>query len=292
MPQRPVPRGQNVRGPALLRGKPLVALYAIAGALLFVIFLVASFPYGDTISALLAPFQLKLVYQAQRMSPPIGAELQNVRLISTANEPGKLLLQSPTLTLAPTIGSLFRGRPGLRIRVKLFDGIIRGALYQGAGVLDLNFSLKAVNLAKSDPSWTAGALMSGSVSAGGTAELHGPELPLNSAEMTLSGENIGLQVTQGFPLIHFGAVTGVATLDHGTLTISAAEAHGGDAEIKVQGTIQFADDLPDSTIQMQVSLTPTASGREHFGPLLGLLPHPPEQGPYSVRGPLSSPSIS
>ena len=288
-PSAPAP---SSRRPAILRGKPLIALYTLAGVFLFVAFLAANFPYGDTISALLAPFQLKLNYQSQRMRPPIGAELQNVTLISTAADPAQTLLQSPDVTLAPTIGSLFFGHPGLRVRAALFDGIVRATVHQQASVIDLDFNVNAIDLAKIDPRWIAGALISGLMSGAGAAELHGPELPLNQGDLTVTGENVAFVAVKGFPQFHLGAVTGTATLANGTLTIATLKANGGDADIEAEGTIQLADDLPDSAIDMTFTLTPSASGREHFGVFLNLLPHPPEQGPYSVHGPLRFPALS
>src|SRR6266851_9190332 len=61
---------------------------------LFADFLIASFPYNDSISRLLAPYQLKLVYQEQHLSLPIGVELERVNLFSTAEKPDRLLMQS------------------------------------------------------------------------------------------------------------------------------------------------------------------------------------------------------
>src|SRR6266851_8396140 len=102
-----------------LRRRRAIIGYAVLGALLFVAFLAASFPYGDTLTSILAPYKLKVVYQSQHMSAPIGAALINVRLISTADPSGQALVQSSEVRLAPTIGSLFFGRPGLNVRADL-----------------------------------------------------------------------------------------------------------------------------------------------------------------------------
>src|SRR5215469_4483669 len=68
-----------------------MAGYVIFAAILFVAFVSISFPYTDTISALLAPMGVKVVSARQAMNFPIGARLENVRLISGATD--QLLLQ-------------------------------------------------------------------------------------------------------------------------------------------------------------------------------------------------------
>src|SRR5438445_11246083 len=66
---------------------------------LFADFLIASFPYNDTFSRLLAPHQLKLAYQEQHLSLPIGVKLEGVNLFSTNDKPDRLLLQSPSVAV-------------------------------------------------------------------------------------------------------------------------------------------------------------------------------------------------
>src|SRR5216684_1673098 len=67
---------------------------------LFADFLIASFPYNDTLSRLLTPYQLKIAYEEQHLSPPIGVELERVTLFSTAEKPDRLLMQSNAVSLA------------------------------------------------------------------------------------------------------------------------------------------------------------------------------------------------
>src|SRR5712692_2088051 len=108
----------------------MLAGYGVFAAILFVAFITASFPYADTISALVAPMRLKVVFQKQEMNFPIGARLQNVRLVSIANE--QLLLQSPDVTVAPGVAWLLLGRPCLRIRARIYGGVVDATVRQHA----------------------------------------------------------------------------------------------------------------------------------------------------------------
>jgi type II secretion system protein N len=278
--------------PGSWRRKWLFAAYAAFGAATFTAFLIASFPYDDSVSSILSPFKLKLVYQEQRMSPPLGATLENVRLVSVANSQDQLVLESPNVTLAPTLGSLFLGRPGIKVSATLFGGVAQATVRPRSGVVNLNFDLSRLSLVQSDPLRQLGASLSGTISAAGSAELCNPPVPDSTGNFTLDGENVAVQIVSGLPPIRLGAVTGKLALDRGTVRLERVEAHGADLELNATGTIQLAQDLPDSEVELRVSLKPTASGNAHFALFLNLLPHPPAAGPYTVEGRLVAPSIS
>ena len=278
----------------VMRGRrAMIIAYVVIGAAVFAAFLVADFPYGDTLTSMLAPYKLKLTYQSQRLSPPIGARLTNVRLFSTAGIDDEALLQSPAVTLAPTIASLLFGRPGIHVRADLYGGIVRVTLHQRAGAVDLNFSLDSLKLAESTPLKAFGAVLNGNLSGNGTAQINGPNLPDDRATMAVTGDNLAVSIVKGFPAIHLGTLTGNLQLEQGAIKLNGIVAHGADLDLEADGTIQLGESPDDSTIDLTLYLNPTQTGRDHFGFFLKLLPHPPgPDAPYSVQGDLRSPSIS
>jgi type II secretion system protein N len=273
------------------RGAWRMSLYGLGGVLVFLAFLAASFPYADAISSMLAPLNLKLTYDAQHMSPPIGAELENVRLVSTAPGSAALLLQSPAIRLAPTLGSLILGRPGLRLRADLYGGVIRATVLRRGALVNVNFDLRGLDLHASDALRQFGTSLSGNVSGSGAAEVRSPDLPDDAGNLSLDGENVAVHVGD-FPPLHLGAIQGVLRLNGGTVTLTDVTANGEDLALEAAGTIQLASDLADSTLELHVSLHPTSAGRDHFGLFINMLPHAPAEGPYLVSGPILSPSIS
>jgi type II secretion system protein N len=275
-----------------LRGRRAIIGYAILGALLFVAFLAASFPYGDTLTSILAPYNLKVVYQSQHMSAPIGAALINVRLISTADPSGQALVQSSEVRLAPTIGSLFFGRPGLNVRADLYGGTVSASIHRKGAMVDLSFAIRSVNLEDSDPLHELGALMSGHISGAGSAEISDDEIAQDTGQLALSADDLSVSVMSGFPPIRLGALTGNVRLVDGTLKISGVEGHGADVNLKADGTVELAQNVADSAIDLKVFLDPTPEGRARLRLFLGFLPHPPGSAPYLVRGRLAAPSIS
>ena len=175
-----------------LRGRRALIGYAILGVVVFVTFLVANFPYSDTVTNMLAPYKLKLVCDDQRLSPPIGAELRGVRLISTAGGNDQALLDSPAVTLAPTFASLFLGRPGLHVRADLYGGIVKATIGQRAGITNLTFTLDALDLADGRPLKRFGAVIDGRLSGNGSAVIAGPNIPDNSGRLTLDGRQLSI----------------------------------------------------------------------------------------------------
>jgi type II secretion system protein N len=276
-------------------GRKALAAYIAAGLLGFVAFLVASFPYGATISSMLAPYHLRLNYERQRISLPIGAELINVSLLPAAGGQADPLLQSPEVTLAPTISALLLGRPGLHVTAKIYDGTARAAIRQHRGIVDLAFYLDAINPSRCAQLQALGAIVEGRISAAGTARIVSQSLPDNRAQMTIDGDNLVLTVVNGigFPPVELGSVTGKLGLDQGTLTLSHIHAAGGDAEVDGSGTIWLGPTAADSTIDLQFTLNPTPAGRDHLGFFLNALPHHDDPStPYNLSGPLLAPNLS
>lgn len=277
--------------PRFPRGAWRWSLYGLGGVMVFLAFLAASFPYADAVSSMLAPLNLKLTYDTQRMSPPIGAELDNVRVVSTAPGQAGLLLQSPAIRLAPTLGSLILGRPGLRLRAALYGGIIHATVLRRGDLVNVSFDLRGLDLHASDALRQFGTSLSGNISGNGAAEIRSPDLPDNAGNLSLDGENVAVHVGD-FPPLRLGAIQGVLRLNGGTVTLTDVTANGEDLALEAAGSIQLAADLADSTLELHVSLHPTSAGREHFGLFFNMLPHPPAAGPYVVSGPILSPSIS
>jgi type II secretion system protein N len=277
------------------RGRKALAAYLAIGFAIFVVFLIASFPYSAQVSSMLAPYHLRLTYDRQRISPPIGVDLFNVKLTAADINPADPLLQSPEVTLTPTLSALLLGRTGLHLRADLFDGVVKTTFRQRAGIVDLDFNLDAINPAQCVPLRSLGAIVEGRVSATGTARIVSPALPDNSAQMTLDARQVIITLINGvgFPPIEMGTVTGVLQLAQGSLAIQNLHAEGGDADIEAQGSIQLAANLADSTIMLQFTLQPTPAGRDHLGFFLNFLPHHDDPStPYNLSGPLLTPNLS
>lgn len=279
------PRAQS------FRSRWLIAAAIIGALLVFFAFLIASYPYKDTLARILAPYQLKLTYADQRMSLPWGVRFEDVTLSSTTSRPNQVLINGDRLILVPTLSSILLGTPGLRLKADVYSGTARATVLRKAQVVDLNFELESIDLASSQPLRQFGAALGGRLSSTGTAQLISPALDDNRAAGTFDSHDVTVEIANGFPLIHLGSVSGRLILNDGVLTFQQLQAEGGDFAIKADGAIQLAPELADSEINARVFLTPAPSGRAHFGLFLRFLPHLPSAGPYYIHGPLTEPSV-
>src|SRR5271156_1430895 len=146
----------------------LVATYVIWGVALFATFAVGNFPYQDTLSAIVTPLGYKITYDAQHLTLPIGAVLENVRLVSAADPANDLLFQSSDVTLAPALGSMLIGRPGLRINAEAYDGRVFATVWRTRSGIAVDFDARALTLARYRLAAQYGARVIGTLSGAGS----------------------------------------------------------------------------------------------------------------------------
>jgi type II secretion system protein N len=298
-----------VRLAAVTRGRILLVGYGMFAVILFLAFVIASFPYADSISSLLAPMRIKLVFQKQAMSFPMGARLQNVKLISLANDHS--LLRSSDVTVSPGLAWFFIGRVCLNVRANIFGGVVDATVRQRARTTTIDFELESLKLAwmsaggaepkvrsktknvgdSSNP-FGLGQVLSGEISGRGSAQLIGPDIMVASARMILYGRNIRALLVNGMRPLELGMVRAALVIEQGIATVQNVKVNGADGDLEADGEIQLAPDISNTTAQLTISLRPSTQARAAFGFLLNLLPHPPNEGPYHLEGVLSSPSLS
>lgn len=269
---------------------PVVA-YAVCAVVVFVVAMAANFPYDDALSTMLAPLGLKLSYQDQRMSFPIGAQLIDVRLSSALQPAAPALLESDDLSLRPTIGSLLLLRPGLRINANLYQGHLSAAVHRTGSAIAVNFTADDLDLSRLRALSALGANLAGQLSATGALDATEGDLRGDTGKLTLDGKQIMIRFGVGLPPIAFSDLKGILELQNGTVKLEQIEGTGADGKLSADGTIHLGPTAASSTIALTLRLDPTQSGRSRLGFLLALLPHPPEAGPYSLNGPLLMPSI-
>jgi type II secretion system protein N len=267
-------------------------VYAAFGAAVFIASLAATFPYAATLTALLRPLSLGFSSSGQGFSLPMGAALSDVRVVSL--EPASPFeIESPNVTLAPALGALLLGEPGVRVHARLYGGTLRATVYRKGTEIGVSFNLSDLGLARMAVLRALGGNVLGRFSGRGWAELAGSDPAATSGELDFHTADLTVQVTQGFKPIRLGKVEGSLKLARGgALRVSRLSGNGPDGAIQGHGTIQLGSDAGQSHIDFALTIEPSAEGRERLGVLFGLLPHPPGPRPYMLSGPLLAPAIS
>ena len=284
--------GLGIRLGGFAREHRNAIVYSAFGAAVFIASLAATFPYAATLTALLRPLSLGFSSSSQGISLPLGAALSDVRVVSL--EPASPFeIESPDVTLAPALGALLLGEPGMRVHARLYGGALGATVYRKGAAIGVSFALRDMGLARMAALRGLGGNVLGRISGGGWAEMVGNDTAAATGELDFRTADLTLRVAEGFAAIRLGKLEGTIKLARGgALRVSKLSGHGPDGAIQGQGTIRLGPDAGQSRIDFALTIQPSVEGRKRLGVLFGLLPHPPGPQPYMLSGPLLTPSIS
>jgi len=283
---------RDLRSPSFWRTHALETSYAAFGFLSFVFFLLATFPYRLALTAMVTSMGFNLTTSGESLNLPIGTELTNVRVTSIAQPGSSPLLESSSLTITPSIGSLLLLRPGVRARAEFYGGtvVIRG--HQGASASALAIDAAGINLASARLLRGIGAALGGQLSGSGDFVITPGSIADDRGGLNLDVSGLTIRMAPGLPPIRLGDVSAKLRLERGSIVIDELKNLGGDMVLKADGKIALAPDLLSSTLAIKLTLSQATTRRLNLGLLQNLLPHPPGLEPYTIGGTLRAPSIS
>ncbi len=266
--------------------------YAAFGLVLFAAFLFATFPYTATLSKVLAPMGFEFSSASQSIRFPVGAELTDVRVSSMTSAAAYPVIECPVITIAPSILSLLKFQPGVRVKASLYDGVAIVTIRPSGGGTAISYDLDAVNIARQRLFVLPGAAASGTMSGHGELWLSPADLETDTGDGEMSGAGLTIMSALASAPIRLGNAQAKFKLDRGALTIMELKTSGGDLTVVATGTIQLAPDPAHSTLAIQFTLVPAPAAVSRLGMLFALLPHPPGPEPYQLTGTLFAPRIS
>jgi type II secretion system protein N len=264
--------------------------YAAIGLVFFLAFLLATFPYADTLSNVLAPMGLRLSSRDQGMSFPYGLRMDGVMLDSPAD--GRTLFQSERLRVTPGLLSWLMGSPGVRITAEAYGGSFEIHARRYGNATELSFNGADLHLESYTALRAMGVNLGGIVSGDGEAYVALNDVGADHGTANLTALGASYRMFAGMPPLKLGDVTAILKLDQGKITIQKLESHGGDLIVSGRGVIQLQPYLPDSEVAFRFQLATTPAGAKRLGALLNFLPHPPNSAPYFLSGTLGLPSLS
>lgn len=264
--------------------------YAAIGVALFFAFLLATFPYADTLSNVLAPMGLRLSSRDQGMSFPYGLRMDGVMLDSPAD--GRTLFESERLRVTPGLLSWLMGSPGVRITADAYGGSFDLHARRYGNATELSFNGAGLHLESYTALRAMGLNLGGIISGDGEAYVAMNDISADHGTANLTALGASYRIFAGMAPLKLGEVTAVLKLEQGKITIQKLESHGGDVMVSGRGVIQLEPYLPDSEVALRFQLATTPAGAKRLGVLLNFLPHPPNSTPYFLSGTLGLPSLS
>ena len=279
-----------------------VLLYGAYTFVLFVVFLFVNFPYDDLVQRRLQNLDLgKIQLDVEQIHLGLlGFSCGNLKLAQAGDADGTPpLLEASTMFVGPSWSSWMRGQ--------FKAARVHGAMYQGTVDADLAYSddaalatidLQSVDLARYrllsrnlDEGQVVGRL-SGTVS----FELHPANLAAGQAVGELevkSGGLVGAKVKGvAIPDLHFSQLTTKFSLKGDRFDVQDLRADGDEIKLSGNGQIVIRDPLPDSVLNLRVTLQPGAQNPDLVKVVMALLQRPPNSradAPISITGTLAQP---
>jgi type II secretion system protein N len=272
-----------------IRAHKLELGYAAAGVVLFIVFLMATFPYTEALSEALAPMGLTLSSSGEQLSFPFGIKLDQVRLADAARG---ALVESAQVRVTPSLLSLIIGRPGVNVSFQGYGGTVAFGARRAKDATALTFNVAGLHLERYPALGEMGVHLAGTLSATGYVDLSPTDLESDRGSLTASATGASFRFAPATAPVRLGDVTAALMLERGKLVVQELNTSGGEIGLSARGTVELRPDLSQSTLAVRFNLEANPAARARLGFLLSLLPHPPGPSPYFLHGTIAAPLVS
>lgn len=284
--------------------RPLV-FYGLYTAVLFVVFLAATFPHDLMLQRALQSATAGTAFRMEAAGGRVGwalaYALESLRVRTRAGaDDGEPLLQAESLRFAPSWLGLLRGSPyPLGITAALYGGTLRGTVDPRPAAFRIDARLDDVDLARYTglrplvDGRLRGRLQAavkldgggrGPAAAGGDVELRIPGLAIESAKIR------GITV----PDLHFGDVHLTGTVKNGRLDIAELVADGEEVTVRGDGNLLLRAPLETSPLVLSLVVTPAPGVPDGLRLAVNLLPGSSGEGGskrIGIVGTLGRPTV-
>ena len=286
-----------------------VLLYTLYTGVLFLVFLLANFPYNAIVQQALKSVDL----EAQGMHLEVGDgrfawwngyELQRVRLLSTDPEQPPFA-EARSIFVRPGLDGLLRGQlTSLHLLGAMYGGEVDGTVTLENGVRRATVTVDRLQLQRYPAVASLLQLQDGTV-AGDlsgviTVESRGGDVNDNRAagEFELAKASLtDARLPNGItlPAVSFDKATMKLSAQAGRLDVQELEASGPDLRLSANGQIVLRQPLADSVLNLKLTALPGPNSSDEVKTLLSLLPPPPKgakpDAPRVLSGTLARPRI-
>jgi type II secretion system protein N len=280
-------------------------LYVVYTGVLFVVFLLANFEYNLITQRLLRSVDIpgvRLAVGDTRFAWWRGFELQRVRAMPLDPEAAPYF-EAASLFIRPGLGGLLRGQiDSVQMSGVLYGGEMDGTFTAGEGLNRATLHLAGLQLQRSEylrDLLQAGEL-AGVLSGDFTFENRGGD-PVDAravGEFELQNASVTDAKFKQFtvPALQFDETMTKFSLQANRLEIQEFSATGPQFELAGTGQIAIRDPLPDSALNLKVSIAAAEGADDLTKTLLSILPPPPKgakpDAPRSLSGTLAKPRLS
>lgn len=282
-------------------GNRTVWLYIVYTAVLFVVFLLATFPHDMVIRRAMSIVGGgdRIKFTGARFAWHRGYELDGIR-IDGPSDGAAPLVEVSRFWVRPSLGALLRGHPyAAQLQAELYGGRAGGTLDFVGGALAGDLTWNSVDLGRYR---TLSALLqegqiAGRLSGHVDFESRGNNLEAmqGGGDIVIDGAALSGVKVEGFtiPDLAFKQIKMKGTLRSGRLEVTELIANG-DVSVQGSGQVVLRQPLQDSSLNLRATILPTPTTPDGVKAMISLIPRPPgakPDAPLTVTGTLIRPRI-
>jgi len=284
-------------------GGRMTVLYIAYTLVLFLVFLIITFPHKALIArALNLVNRGSMVVQINDgdFAWLNGYELTGVRIPSPDGDGHLPLVELNHLWVRPLLTDLMRGNPyAVQIHADMYGGVALGEVRLADGNVVGNVQWQNVDL---DRYRTLTSLLDegrfkGRVSGAFDFEVHGGNVSTGqgSGEVRIEGAGVSEGKVAGFtiPDLNLKQTKLKFAVRGGRLEVQELNA-SGDLSIQGSGQVVLRDPVQDSVLNLRATIVPTPTTPDGVKALLALIPHAPgakPDAPMTISGTLARPRV-
>jgi len=281
-----------------------MALYAGFTFVLFVVFLVVTFPYDVLVRRALSGLQgspVVIDFQVARFAWHRGIALDGFELrLADAATPVPAL-EAASVWLRPAFGQLVRGNPyAIELQADLYGGTAAVDADLSAGRLVGTVSLDAISIGRYGPlaSMLEEGRLGGRVDADFSFASTLAAVAAGQATGSVRLSQAALQEAKisgfGVPDIHLDDAKLDFALQNGRVDIAEFNAKGKEIIMSADGQISLRDPVADSVLNLRATIMPGPEAPDPIRGLLQLIPRPAGvaiDAPVRITGTIARPRV-
>jgi type II secretion system protein N len=276
-------------------------LYVGYTAILFIVFLLLTFPHELLIRRMLSSVEqgpVAVEFADAGFAWFRGYEINGMRIGSSSADGQPPYLECSHLWVRPALAALARGNPyDLLLRAELYGGTAQGELLMNDGSVNGNMQWQDLSLNRYR---TLTALLDageigGRVSGHFVFEGHGAKLAAGqvTGELALEGTALTGAKVSGFPVpdVHLRQTKLKFVVRGGRLELQEFQATG-DVDVQGSGSVVLREPLRESVLNLRVTIQQSLATPDAVKTLVGLIPRAPgakPDSPIMITGTLGRP---
>ena len=258
-----------------------IALYAVFTLVLFVLFLVTTFPHELVVRRMIARAEtgpIDVEVRGIHLGWMLGYTIDELRLLQRGGDPAVPVLAARNVHVAPSLASLFRGHVyPVKVSGDLYGGTLSGRVDPRAEAFAVDAQFAGIDVGRYTGlrlfmDGTLRGTVQGELALTGNAlkpATSTGHVSLLAARVALEGGKLrGITL----PDLHFAEVRFAGDIKRGRLELGDVVANGDEIAARGEGNVVLQHPLATSVMNLTLAVRPVAQAADNIRIAVSLLP--------------------